>query len=300
MFNGGSAYAGQSIQPIADSEASGSKYFGLTEAVITNFNPTTAVIWTYNDLNPSNIMTGLQGGFHIVRGRVFLNRPGQSSAYTTFSQTFYYDAALPGGVIAGPSADGYTITNQTFVITNRSDSTATEVDVNIQDSNPNNDDLATGQANGNGNDINGNPIFVPATLVTANSALSGVYTNYPQEFHFTYVNVPISGTATITLHIKEATSGLFTNRFTTLTRTVNTVAPSQVVDIYNPSVDGSIITMSQGRRSPSRLVSPARWTRTTSTCSASTSTARSRRGAIRMASRNTASAAPRAEPACIC
>jgi len=250
LFNGGSLFAGQNIQSIADSEPSGSKYFGLNEAAITNFNPTTAVIWTHNDLNPSNTTTGLQAGFHIVRGRVFLNRPGESSAYNTFSQTFYYDAALPGGVIAGPAADGYTITNQTFVITNRSDSTATEVDVNIQDSNPNNDDIVTGQANGNGNDGSGNPIFVPATLVTPNTALSSLYTNYSQEFHFTYVNVPTSGAATITLRIKEVTSSLFTNRFTTLTRTVNTAAPSQVVEISNPSTDGSIITMGQGSSFP--------------------------------------------------
>ncbi|HEY3762892.1 MAG TPA: alpha-amylase family glycosyl hydrolase [Verrucomicrobiae bacterium] len=249
VFSGGSA-GNTSISPIADSESSGSKYFGLNEAAITNFNPTTAVVWIHNDLNPSNTMTGLSPGFHIVRGRVFLNRPGESSAYNTFSQTFYYDAALPGGVIAGPSADGYTITNQSFVITNRCDSTATEVDVNIQDSNPQNDDLSTGQANGNGNDINGNPIFVPATLVTANTALSSLYTNYPQEFHFTYRNVPASGTATITLRLKEATSGLFTNRYTTLTRTVNTVAPTQIVDISNPSIDGTIITMSQGSSFP--------------------------------------------------
>ncbi|HEY1663627.1 MAG TPA: alpha-amylase family glycosyl hydrolase [Verrucomicrobiae bacterium] len=249
VFSGGSA-GNSNILPISDSETSGSKYFGLNEAAITNFNPTTAVVWTHNDLNSSNITTGLQGGFHIVRGRVFLTRPGQASVYNTFSQTFYYDAALPQGVIAGPNADGFTISNQNFTITNRSDSTATEVDVNIQDSNPNNDDLATGQANGNGNDASGNPIFVPATPITANTALSAVWTNYPQEFHFSYVNVPITGTATITLRIKEYTSGIYTNRYTTLTRAVNTVAPSQVVEISNPSIDGSIITMSQGTNFP--------------------------------------------------
>jgi len=250
LFSGGSTYAGQNALPILDTDPSAARNFGLTESVITNFNPTTAVVWTHNDLNPSNTTTGLQGGFHILRGRVFLTRPGQASVYSTFSQTFYYDATLPGGVIAGPSADGYTITNQAFTITNRCDSTATEVDVNIQDSNPNNDDIVTGQANGNGNDSHGNPIFVPATLMTPNAALSAIYTNYSQEFHFNYANVPTSGTATITLRIKEATSSLFTNRYTTLTRTVNTLAPSQVVEISNPSQSGSIITMSPGSTFP--------------------------------------------------
>ncbi len=248
LFYGGSA-GNANIPPISDSDPSNAKHFGLTEAVITNFNPTTAVVWTHNDLNPANTSIGLQGGFHIVRGRVFLTRPGQASVYNTFSQTFYYDAALPQGVMVAP-ADGYTITNQIFTITNRSDSTATEVDVNIQDSNPGNDDIVTGEANGNGNDANGNPIFVPATLVTPNPGLSAVWTNYPQEFHFNYVNVPTNGPATITLRIKELTSGIYTNRYTTLTNTVNTAAPLEVVEISNPSTDGSTLTLSQGAGFP--------------------------------------------------
>ena len=43
-----------SISPISYAEPSGSKLFGLTPAAITNFNPTTAVVWTHNDLNPAN------------------------------------------------------------------------------------------------------------------------------------------------------------------------------------------------------------------------------------------------------
>ena len=60
-------------------------------------------VWLHNDLNPANTVTGLQSGFHILRARTFLPRPGQSSVYNTFSQTFYYDGALPTGVIAFPA-----------------------------------------------------------------------------------------------------------------------------------------------------------------------------------------------------
>ena len=77
LFNGGSIYAGQSIQPISDAEPSGSKLYGLTQAAITNFNPTTAVVWLHNDLNTNNTTIGLQAGFHIVRARTFLPRSKQ-------------------------------------------------------------------------------------------------------------------------------------------------------------------------------------------------------------------------------
>src|SRR5258708_31957855 len=39
-----------SISPISDGELQGSKYYGLTQAAITNFNPTTAVVWSHDDL----------------------------------------------------------------------------------------------------------------------------------------------------------------------------------------------------------------------------------------------------------
>ena len=52
-----------SIPPIWDGEVSGSKLYGLTQAAITNFNPTTAVVWLHNDLNTNNTVIGLQSGF---------------------------------------------------------------------------------------------------------------------------------------------------------------------------------------------------------------------------------------------
>ena len=105
VFNGGSVYPGQDIAPISDAEASGSKLYGLTQSAITNFNPLTVPVWLHNDLNTNNMVQGLQSGFHIVRARPFLSRPNQSSVYNTFSQTFYYDGALPTGV--GPGGNPF-------------------------------------------------------------------------------------------------------------------------------------------------------------------------------------------------
>jgi hypothetical protein len=249
LFNGGSygVTVGNptnwpSIAPISYAEPSGSKLFGLTQAAITNFNPTTAVVWTHNDLNPANTSVGLKTGFHILRVRTFLPRPGQSSVYNTFAQTFYYDGQLPGGVIASP-ANGTTLSNQTYTVVIRGDSSVTEADVNFQDTTTNSYDIYTGQPNGIGNDIHGNPIFVPATSVTPNPALSAVYTNYSQEFHITLPFVPTSNTVTITVHLKELTSSIYPNRYTTLTTTANAAASTRIVSISNPSLDGQIVTL---------------------------------------------------------
>ncbi len=242
LFSGGSVYAGQNIAPISDAESSGSKYYGLNQSAITNFNPVTARVWLHNDLNPANTVTGLQSGFHIIRARTFLPRSGKSSVYNTFSQTFYYDGALPSGAVAFPTPDGSSISSSTYSVVVRADSSVTSAEFNIQDSNALNDDAQTGQANGNGN-TNGVPRFVAATAVTPNDTISATYPNLAQEFRFNYVNVPGSGTATITVRLKTATSGLFTNRFTTLTRTVNTLAPQSVLFINAPATDGMILTL---------------------------------------------------------
>lgn len=240
LFFGGSAYAGQSIAPISDAEPQGSKYFGMNQAAITNFNPANAVVWLHNDLNPSNTVTGLPSGFHILRARVFLPRPGQSSVYNTFLQTFYYDGALPTGTIPYP-AGGTTITSSSYMVVVRADSTTTGVDFNIQDSNPNNDDLVTGQPNGNGNDAQGSPIFMPATAVTPDSNLSAAYPNDPQEFRFLYTNIPASGTATITVRLKEPATSVYANCYTLLPTTVTTLAPPQTVEIINPATNGMVL-----------------------------------------------------------
>ena len=240
--SGGSIYAGSSISSIWDGEATGSKLYGLTQEAITNFNPTTAVVWLHNDLNTNSTTIGLQSGFHIVRARTFLPRTNQSSVYNTYLQTFYYDGALPTGIIPYP-ANSSTINTRTYTVVVRADSTVTGVDYNIQDSDTNNDDVITGKANGNGNS-GGAPIYAAATAVTPDGTLSAQYPNYPQEFRFVYTNVPSSGSnATISVRLKEFASGVYSNRFTTLTASVVTYSPSVVVSISNPT-NNTVLTYS--------------------------------------------------------
>lgn len=243
LFDGGSASPGNSINTISNAEPSGSKLFGLTESSITNFNPVTAVVWPHADLNTSSIIHGLQPGFHILRARTFLPRTGQSSVYSTFSQSFYYDNGAPTGLIAYP-AGGSTITSTSYTVDVLVDSTVTGVKFNIQDSNPGNDDVQTGETNGNGNGTNGQPIYVSATPVSLDPTLALQYTNYSQEYQFTYANVPASGTATINVQLSEYGTTLYTNHYTVLSSTVTTAAPEEEVQISSPATDGTVITMS--------------------------------------------------------
>jgi len=194
-------------------------------------------------LNVNNTATGLPSGFHIIRARTFLPRPGQASVYNTFAQTFYYDGALPAGAMPYP-ANGTTLTTSTYTVVVRADSTVTGVEFNIQDSNPTNDDVVTGQANGNGNDTNGNPIFVAATAVTPNPTISAVYTNLPQEFRFNYISIPSSGTATIFVRLNEFATSVYTNRYTLLTSVVDTLAPTPYVAFSSPATNGLILPYS--------------------------------------------------------
>ena len=221
------------IPTIPDSD--NSKLYGLTQFGITNFNPTTVQVWLHNDLNPANTSTGLQSGFHIARARCFLPRNNKSAVYNTFAQTFYYDGQLPGGVIVYPSG-GNTLTTNPVTVVVRADSTVTAVDFNIQDSDPGNDDSNTGQANGNGN-TNGAPVFVSATQVTPTPALNLLYTNYPQQFQFSYANVPTNGTANIIVRLKTLATVANANRLTALTNTVNTLAPPNALYFSSPSAD---------------------------------------------------------------
>ena len=239
--SGGSVYAGSSISPVSDAEPSGAKLYGLTQAAITNFNPATAVVWLHNDLNTNSTTIGLPSGFHIIRARTFLPRTNQSSVFNTFLQTFYYDGALPAGAIPFP-ANGSTLGSSSYTVVVRADSTVTGAEFNIQDSNPANDDAATGQNNGNGNGTNGAPAFVAATAVPPDAGLGAQYPNLPQEFRFVYTNIPSSGTATINVRLKEFATSVYTNRFTMLTAAVNTLAPVSVVQISSPATNGTVLT----------------------------------------------------------
>jgi hypothetical protein len=224
------------------SDADNSKLYGLTQFGLTNFNPATATVWLHNDRNTNNTATGLSEGFHIVRARAFLPRTGKSGVFNTFSQAFYYDAQPPAGVIAFPSADNQTINSSSYTVVVRADGSVTGVDFNIQDSDPSNDDASTSQNNGNGL-TNGVPVFVSAAQVNPDPTLSQQYTNYPLEFRFNYAAVPSSGTATFTVRLRKLTSGLVPNRVTTLTRTVNTAGPANVLEISSPETDGSLLVV---------------------------------------------------------
>ncbi len=209
------------IGTISDSDDA--KLYGLSQFAITNFNPTTVTVWTHNDRNTNNTQTGLSTGFHILRSRSFLPRSGKSGVYNTFLQTFYYDGQLPGGVIAFPTTDGTTLNGSTYQVVVRADSLVTEVDYTITDTN--------GQMSG------------VAAAVAPDGTLSQQYTNYPQEFRFNYSPVASSGDATISVQLKTLASSAYTNRVTTLTRTVHTAAPVTVVQIGNPSPDGSVLVL---------------------------------------------------------
>lgn len=225
------------------SDAEDAKRYGLTQFAITNFNPAMATVWLHNDRNTNNTTTGLREGFHIVRAHAFLPRDGKSGVFNTFLQTFYYDAAPPSGVIVFPTTDGGSISNATYQVVVRADSSVSAVEFNIADSDPANDDALTGQNNGNGL-TNGSSKFVAATPTAANSSITAQYPNLPQEFRFNYVSVPSSGSATITVRLREATSSLFPNRITTLTRTVNTFGPVSVLYVVVPGSEGAILTLS--------------------------------------------------------
>ena len=224
------------------SDALEAKRYGLTTFAITNFNPTTTAVWTHNNLKTNDTATGLSEGLHMVRARTFLPRQGKSGVYNTFLQTFYYDATPPTGAFAFPASNGAGISNGTYSIVVRTDNSVTSAEVNIQDSNSLNDDAQTGQANGNG-DTNGVARFVSAYAVVADAAIGNSFPNYPKEFRFNYVNAPISGTAVISVRLREATSSLFTNRVTTLVTTNGTFAPASVLTFTAPTTEGSIVTL---------------------------------------------------------
>ncbi len=231
------AFKGSSSPVPAISDADGAKLFGLGQFAITNFDPASATVWIHNDLNTNFTVTGLSSGFHIVRARCFLPRNGKSGVYNTFIQTFYYDRDLPSGAIAYPDSDSAVITNSSYQVVVRADSSVTAVEFNIQDSDPTNDDAVTGQPNGNGL-TNGAPVYVSATQVAPAPTLSQRYPNLPQEFRFNYAAVPSSGTALISVRLRELSTAVYPDHLTTLARTVNTLGPTNVLYISSPASDG--------------------------------------------------------------
>ncbi len=217
------------------------KYYALTQHGVAGWNPATAQVWLHSDLATNQITTGLQEGFHILRARAFLPRDGKAAVFNTFLQTFYFDAAPPDGEIAFPAA-GATLGSVDYGCVVRADDSTTEVEYNIVDGDPNNDDVNTGQNNGNGLS-NGVPVFAAATRVTPTSSLNASYPGFPAEFRFTYFAVPTSGSATITVRLKELTTASVPSNVRVLTRAVTVAAPPQTLSVVRPSSNGQNIRL---------------------------------------------------------
>ncbi len=218
------------------------KYRMLGEWEITNFNARTVKYKPHFDYGTTS--TGLTEGFHILKARAFLDRPGQASLFNTFVQTFYYDTMPPTGRIVFAASDGDTLGSQEYGFVVRTDPTARDVYFNIDDGNPLNDDANTGQNNGNGTNALGDRAWVRANSVTPSL---NIQSEFPDEWRFTYRNIPASGVATVNVRLAEISSS--TNLalsdgagwFQTLRRLVNTAGPTQELAVAFPENDGMLI-----------------------------------------------------------
>ena len=198
---------------------------------IDGYDGTDVEFYPHMDFAQDTKQTGLDEGFHVLRARAFLNREnGDASLYNTFVQPFYYDVSTPAGTIAWPRNDGDTVGGSSYGVVVRTDSTVTDVRYRIVDDDPSNDDLATGNVNGNGFTTNAlgetNEAWAVASEVSPGLDLDADFPAYPREWRFSYVNIPLDTNATIAVRLLEMSSA--TNmelsaeagHYTELTRTV--------------------------------------------------------------------------------
>ncbi|MCB1070646.1 MAG: hypothetical protein KDL31_09830 [Kiritimatiellae bacterium] len=239
---GGGCGAPYIIQFPVDGAAVDRKLSRMGVWEITNFNAAAAVYKPHNDYGAS--VTGLVEGFHMLKARAFLDRDGRAALYNTFAQSFYYDAARPGGAVAFPANNGDDLLSQEYGWVIRTDPTVQEVWYNIDDSNPLNDDGQTGKTEGNGTNALGQTAWAQATRVVPTVGLDSAY---PDEWRFTYRNIPASGTASVQVRLRELSSSTNLNQsdvaghFTTLTRSVDTLAPAQALFVAFPPDDGDVV-----------------------------------------------------------
>jgi glycosidase len=224
------------VFPSGPSEVSRKKsMMGVWE--IADFDASSVVYRPHNDYGAS--ATGLAEGMHVLRARAFLERAGRASIYNTFVQTFYYDVSTPTGQVVFPAHDGDTLGSREYGAVVRTDPTVRQVWYSLLDGDPANDDSATGITNGNG-------AGAWAQAVTVTPSLS-VNSPYPDEWRFTYRNIPSSGNATMLVRLAEISSS--TNlalddaqgHFTTLQRIVTAAAPTQELFVAYPEYDGKVI-----------------------------------------------------------
>jgi hypothetical protein len=203
-----------------------------------SINPSTLSYSAHNDYNSTT--TGLQEGFHIIRGRAFLKRDGKAPLYNTFSRTFYYDAATPGGQIVFPGSDGEQIGGSEYGAVVRTDHSVQEVWYRVTDGDSSNDDATTNTSNGNG-------AWVQATEITPTLAITPANPAHSREWRFNYVNIPATGSATLEVRLKELSSSDdmdltdSAGHFTTLARTVQTRGPDLRLFVAYPQAEGDVI-----------------------------------------------------------
>ena len=203
-----------------------------------SINPSTINLSAHNDYNSTT--TGLEEGFHIIRGRAFLKRDGKAPLYSTFSRSFYYDAVSPGGQIVYPGSDGEQIGGSEYGAVVRTDSSVRDVWYRVTDTDNTNNDSATGATNGNG-------AWVQATEFTPSASITPSNPSYGREWRFNYVNIPATGDATIEVRLKELSSSDdmnlsdATGHYTTLTRSVQTRGPDLRLFVAYPQTEGATI-----------------------------------------------------------
>jgi len=210
-----------------------------TEFQIANFNANETEYYVHNDYSLKR--KGLTEGFHVVRARAYLKRPGQVSLYNTFTQVFYYDSKNPEGVIKFP-ADNQELTSSDYEFVVHTDHTVKEVLYNIVDSDPLNDDVNVGRDYGNGNKAGGIPSWgVIPTVRAINDSGNGM----TKEWRFKYINIPASGTATVNLVLRETASpkkeeikSITQGKYGLVTKTYATKAPAQAVGWLWPDWQG--------------------------------------------------------------
>ena len=258
----------------------------LTTFRVADFNPSTVEHFPHNDYArtstldqsyanwPFAMQTGLSEGFHVIRARAFLNRgANQAPLYNTFTQTFYYDAETPQGVLAFPTNNGDTVGGSSYEMVVRTDTTVQEVWYSISDSDTANDDTTTKQQNGNGvgfepfvdananktwdlgetfTDLNGNgtynatlnPTWAKATEVTPSLFITNPQ---PKEWRFAYNNIPLTGAGTVKIRLLEASSSRnfsldpTTAHVREITRDVQTRGNAQRLIIGFPTNDGDAV-----------------------------------------------------------
>ncbi|MFH0908942.1 MAG: alpha-amylase family glycosyl hydrolase [bacterium] len=234
---GGACGVGYEIVfPTGASEVSRKKsMMGVWE--ITGFNARTNVHYPHVDYGLTQ--TGLVEGLHVLSARAFLERSGRAALYNTFVQPFYFDTMTPTGRIVYPGSDGDDLQSQEYGVVVRTDPTVRDVMFNIMDSDTANDDANTGVTNGNGPGAWARAYFETPSLDITNS--------YPDQWRFTYRNIPASGVSTMSVRLLELSSS--TNmaltdtegHFTTLARLADAMAPTQQLYVAYPEYDGEQI-----------------------------------------------------------